>query len=87
MLYTTYSVFLINTGTPTVREVTISNLSVVPVTFSLVVLSDGRYPSISYNTFASAKIKPRVSDFPKEFQIEPRESIVEPFSCKKVTVI
>lgn len=64
----------------------LNNLSVVPVTFSLKVLADGHTPSLSYKKFASLTVKPRLPAFPRQFQIEPQESVVEPFSSKKVTV-
>lgn len=58
----------------------------VPVTFSLKVLKDGVEPSVSYKRFASLLVKPYLPQSPKEFHIDPEESVVEPFSSKKVTV-
>ncbi|KAL0273824.1 UNVERIFIED_CONTAM: hypothetical protein PYX00_006405 [Menopon gallinae] len=70
----------VSLGFPVTKEVTLSNLSMVPVTFSLRVLGEGNQPSISHEQFARMAIKPEMPTSPKEFEIEPTEGVVEPFS-------
>lgn len=58
----------------------------VPVTYSLKILSDGSRDNMSYTQFATYTVKPALPKNPKEFIINPSEGVVDPYSSEKVKV-
>ncbi|XP_067007994.2 hydrocephalus-inducing protein homolog [Anabrus simplex] len=73
-------------GFPTDVSLKMQNLSVVPVDFKLSVLGDGFEPSLTYKEYGALKIKPSLPVKPREFTVQPKEGVMEPYSCVKVMI-
>ncbi|KYN44368.1 Hydrocephalus-inducing protein [Trachymyrmex septentrionalis] len=68
------------------QEVSLYNLSVVPVTFSVTIMEDGDQTPLTYEEFATSKVKPSFPTNPREFTVIPQTGVVQAHSSLKLKV-
>ncbi|XP_072764395.1 hydrocephalus-inducing protein-like [Anoplolepis gracilipes] len=69
------------------QEVNLRNLSLVPVSFSIIVMEDGDQTPLTYEEFAICEVKPSFPTNPCEFTIIPQKGVVQAHSSLKLKVI
>ncbi|KAK2576816.1 hypothetical protein KPH14_005450 [Odynerus spinipes] len=68
------------------QEVSLHNLSSVPVTYSITVLNDGTETPLTYEDYARADTKLSFSSNPREFVVQPEDGIVRARSFLKIRI-
>lgn len=68
------------------QEVSLRNLSLIPVTFSVTIIEDGDQAPLTYEEFATSEVKPSFPTYPREFTIIPQKGVVKPQSSLKLKV-
>lgn len=68
------------------QEVSLRNLSLVPVTFSVTIMEDGDQPPLTYEEFAMSEVKPSFPTNPREFKIIPQKGVVQAYDSLKLKV-
>ncbi|TGZ50588.1 hypothetical protein DBV15_08089 [Temnothorax longispinosus] len=68
------------------QEVSLRNLSLVPVTFGVTIIEDGDQAPLTYEEFATSEVKPSFPTNPREFTIIPQKGVVQAHSSLKLKV-
>ncbi|KAG5334606.1 HYDIN protein, partial [Acromyrmex charruanus] len=68
------------------QEVSLHNLSLVPVTFGVTIMEDGDQIPLTYEEFATSKVKPSFPTNPREFTVIPQKGVVQAHSSLKLQV-
>lgn len=68
------------------QEVSLRNLSLVPVTFGVTIIEDGDQAPLTYEEFATSEVKPSFPTNPREFTITPQKGVVQAHSSLKLKV-
>ncbi|XP_011879969.1 PREDICTED: hydrocephalus-inducing protein homolog [Vollenhovia emeryi] len=68
------------------QEVSLRNLSLVPVTFGVTIMEDGDQASLTHEEFATSEVKPSFPTNPREFTIIPQKGVVQAHSSLKLKV-
>jgi len=72
------------TGFSKKQEISLRNLSLVPVTFRVTIMEDGDQTPLTYEEFAISEVKPSFPINPREFIIIPQKGVVQPQSSLKL---
>ena len=68
------------------QEISLHNLSLVPVTFGVTIMEDGDQIPLTYEEFATSKVKPSFPTNPREFTVIPQKGVVQAHSSLKLKV-
>lgn len=68
------------------QEISLCNLSLVPVTFDATIMEDGDQTPLTYEEFATSEVKPSFPTNPREFTITPQKGMVQAHSSLKLEV-
>ncbi|XP_036144321.1 LOW QUALITY PROTEIN: hydrocephalus-inducing protein [Monomorium pharaonis] len=69
------------------QEISLRNLSLVPVTYSVSIMEDGDQAPLTYEEFAISEVKPSFPTNPREFTITPQKGVVQAHSSLKLKVV